>query len=91
MRTQRRLESREDVLRQSHLNDVDRWHPIVVVVVLGELEGKKEMRGMRKRRAKLVFFSEREDASVFGFVLLGYASEHSKPTWYNHNLNVFAV
>lgn len=25
----------------SHLDDVHRWRPVVVVVVLGELEGKK--------------------------------------------------
>lgn len=40
MRTQSLLD-KEKMFWQSHLNDVDRWHSIVVVVVLGELREKR--------------------------------------------------
>lgn len=52
---------------QSHLNDVDRWHPIVVVV-LGELWEQRRRwqvwEGWRTHRNHTIsFFNEHEDAS----------------------------
>lgn len=35
------LSDKEKTSWQSHLNDVDRWHPIVVVVVLGKLREER--------------------------------------------------
>lgn len=42
------LLGKETTSWQSHLNDVDRWHPIVVV--LGELPGAAEGETPRERR-----------------------------------------
>lgn len=56
---------------QSHLNDVDRWHPtvvVVVVVVLGKL-WRKEQDDRYEKTGGLwnhttTFFNEREDVSA---------------------------
>lgn len=63
------LLDKEKTSWQSHLNDVDRWHPIVVVVVPRKLREERRRwqvwAGWRTHRNHTIgFFNEHDDASV---------------------------
>lgn len=51
--------------RQSHFNDVDRWHP---VVVLGELREKRRWNDWRSWKGSQELNNEHEDASCAAYV-----------------------